>query len=89
MPSDFEAAAKKICVLSIDELAEEYPKLKEDTRKFLCMDLTYQYSLLVSGFQVQPDTKITLVKKVRYSGSFVETAWPLGSAIELVSQNKV
>ncbi|XP_024362930.1 probable apyrase 2 [Physcomitrium patens] len=88
-PADFEAAAKKICRLSLDELAQSYPKVQEDTRKFLCMDLTYQYTLIVTGFQVKPDTKITLVKKVKYSGSYVETAWPLGSAIELVSLNKV
>lgn len=88
-PSDFEEAAKKICSLSIKELGEEYPDVPADTRKFLCMDLTYQYSLLVTGFQVDPSTKITLVKKVKYRGSYVETAWPLGSAIELVSLNKV
>ena len=88
-PSDFEAAAKKICSLSVAELAEEYPNVQEDTRKFLCMDLTYQYSLIVTGFQVDPNTKVTLVKKVKYRGSYVETAWPLGSAIELVSLNKV
>ena len=88
-PSDFEDAAKKICSRSLAELAMEYPNVQEDTRKFLCMDLTYQYSLLVTGFQVDPSTKVTLVKKVKYRGSYVETAWPLGSAIELVSLNKV
>lgn len=38
---DFEVVVKKICVFSIDELVEEYLKLKEDIRKFLCMDLIY------------------------------------------------
>ncbi|KAG0556087.1 hypothetical protein M758_12G141200 [Ceratodon purpureus] len=88
-PSDFEEAAKKICGLSTGELADEYSNVQVDTRKFLCMDLTYQYSLLVTGFQVDPSTTMTLVKKVKYRGSYVETAWPLGSAIELVSLNKV
>jgi apyrase len=88
-PKDFEAAAKKICGLSLAELAEQYRNVQADTRKFLCMDLTYQYALLVTGFQVEAGTKMTLVKKVKYRGSYVETAWPLGSAIELVSLNKV
>lgn len=88
-PSEFEAAAKKICTLSIAELGEVFPNVAADTRKFLCMDLTYQYSLMVTGFQVDASTKMTLVKKVKYRGSYVETAWPLGSAIELVSLNKV
>lgn len=88
-PADFEEAAKKICSLSIAELGEAYPNVQADTRKFLCMDLTYQFSLMVTGFQVEASTKVTLVKKVKYRGSYVETAWPLGSAIELVSLNKV
>lgn len=84
-PYDFEVAAKRICSLSVQKLAQEFPKVPEDTRKFLCLDLTYQYALIVNGFQVDPNLKLTLVKKVKYRGSYVETAWPLGSAIELVS----
>lgn len=84
-PSDFEEAAKRICSFSIEELALEFPKVPEDTRKFLCLDLSYQYGLIVTGFQIDPDQPITLVKKVTYRGSEVEAAWPLGSAIELVS----
>jgi len=88
-PSAFEEAAKKICSLSIAELGDEYPNVPAETRKFLCMDLTYQRSLLVNGFQVDASAKMTLVKKVKYRDAYVETAWPLGSAIELVSLNKV
>lgn len=84
-PYDFEVAAKRICSLSVQKLEQEFPKVPEDTRKFLCLDLTYQYALIVNGFQVDPNLKLTLVKKVKYRGSYVETAWPLGSAIELVS----
>lgn len=88
-PSAFEEAAKKICSLSIAELGDEYPNVAAETRKFLCMDLTYQHLLLVTGFQVDASAEMTLVKKVKYKGAYVETAWPLGSAIELVSLNKV
>ncbi|KAG0599291.1 hypothetical protein M758_12G140900 [Ceratodon purpureus] len=87
-PSDYEDAAKKICSLSVGELATEYPHVEQDTREFLCMDLTYEYTLLTTGFQVDPSTTFNLVRKVEYSGSHVETSWPLGAAIELVSLNK-
>ena len=34
---------------------------------------------------LNPFKKITLVKKIKYKDSLLETAWPLGSAIDAVS----
>jgi apyrase len=73
-PLDFEEAARKVCAIDLEE-----------EQKFLCLDLVYQYSLLVTGFQLDSEQELTLVKKVEYKGSAVEAAWPLGSAIELLS----
>lgn len=84
-PAGFEKAAKMFCSLSLAEVAERFPKLKEWKRKYMCLDLVYLYSLLVSGFGIDQNQEITLVKKIMYRGSEVEAAWPLGSAIELVS----
>lgn len=84
-PSEFERAAKKFCSLSLAEIVQRFPKLKEQKRKYICLDLVYQYILLVTGFGIDPNQKVTLVKKILHRGSEVEASWPLGSAIELVS----
>ncbi|KAG1371422.1 Apyrase 2 [Cocos nucifera] len=84
-PSDFEEAAKRACRLNIDDARTTYPHVSVENLPFLCMDLVYQYTLLVDGFALDPHQEITLVKKVQYGDAFVEAAWPLGSAIEVAS----
>jgi apyrase len=84
-PADFEEAAKKACEASYEDAGKIYPHVEKDNLPYLCMDLTYQYTLLVDGFALSRTQEITLVKKVEYKNSYVEAAWPLGSAIELVS----
>lgn len=84
-PAEFERAAKMFCGLSLAEIGDRFPKLKEWKREYMCLDLVYLYSLLVSGFGIDRNQDITLVKKITYRGSEVEASWPLGSAIELVS----
>ncbi|KAL2966752.1 hypothetical protein AAZX31_16G136200 [Glycine max] len=62
-----------------------YQRVEEGNLPYLCMDLVYQYTLLV-GFGLDPWQQIiALVKKVRYHDAFVEAAWSLGSTIEAVS----
>ncbi|KAJ6820192.1 putative apyrase 1 [Iris pallida] len=84
-PTDFEAAAKHACELTVEEAKTTYSHVSEDNLPYLCMDLVYQYTLLVDGFALEPSQEITLVKKVKYHNSLVEAAWPLGSAIEVAS----
>lgn len=86
---EFEVVVKKICILSIVELGEVFLNVVVDIWKFLCMDLMYQYLLMVIGFQVDVSMKMILVKKVKYRGLYVEIVWLLGSVIELVFLNKV
>ncbi|XP_022966301.1 apyrase 2-like isoform X1 [Cucurbita maxima] len=83
-PVDFRDAARQACQIKLED-AGTYPKVKKDNLPYLCMDLVYQYALLVDGLGLDPWQKITLVKKVKYQNSLVEAAWPLGSAIEAVS----
>ncbi|KAM0826425.1 hypothetical protein ACQ4PT_068886 [Festuca glaucescens] len=86
-PSDFEEAARRVCKLNVKEAQATYPDVQEKNIPYLCMDLVYQHTLLVDGFGVDPYQDITLVKKVPYGNSFVEAAWPLGSAIEVASSS--
>jgi apyrase len=84
-PSDFEQAAKRACKLSVKDAEAAYPGVQKDNLPYICLDLVYQYTLLVDGFGVDADHEMTLVKKVPYNGAYVEAAWPLGSAIEVAS----
>ncbi|XP_077235930.1 putative apyrase 1 [Tasmannia lanceolata] len=84
-PVDFKDAAKRVCELNLKNAKAAFPQVEEDTLPYLCMDLVYQYTLLIDGFALDPWQDITLVKKVKYGDSLVEAAWPLGSAIEVAS----
>ncbi|KAK8542936.1 hypothetical protein V6N12_015512 [Hibiscus sabdariffa] len=84
-PHSFLDAAKHACQTKHVDAKTTYKDLNENNLPFICMDLVYEYTLLVDGFGLDPYQDITLVKKVKYRNSFVEAAWPLGSAIEAVS----
>ncbi|KAK4725982.1 hypothetical protein R3W88_030899 [Solanum pinnatisectum] len=84
-PADYESAANRVCATGLEGAKSEFPHVETDNLPYLCMDLVYQYTLLVDGFGLEPQQEITLVKKVEYKNSFVEAAWPLGSAIEVAS----
>ncbi|KAF5749195.1 putative adenosine diphosphatase [Tripterygium wilfordii] len=84
-PADFEDAAKRACQTKLDDAKSIYSHVEVDNLPYLCMDLVYQYTLLVDGFGLDPWQEITLVKKVQYQNFLAEAAWPLGSAIEAVS----
>lgn len=49
-PHDFKVAAQKACETKIDEAESTYPNVEKDNLPYLCMDLSYQYTLLTKGF---------------------------------------
>lgn len=49
-PADFEDAAKQACQTKIENAKSTYPHVEEGNLPYLCMDLVYQYTLLVDGF---------------------------------------
>uniref|UniRef100_J3NAY9 Apyrase n=1 Tax=Oryza brachyantha TaxID=4533 RepID=J3NAY9_ORYBR len=82
-PTAFKDGAEKVCRMSIQEAKAAYPKARDHA--YLCMDLIYQYSLLVDGYGLDSNKKITLVAKVKHGEYYIDAAWPLGTAIEAVS----
>lgn len=49
-PIDFESAARRACDTRIDDAKATFPHVDSDNLPYLCMDLVYQYTLLVDGF---------------------------------------
>jgi apyrase len=52
-PAAFKTAAEKICPMSFEEAKAAYPKFRASDAPYICMDLIYQYSLLVDGLGMQ------------------------------------
>lgn len=49
-PSDFEETARRVCKLNLKDAHATYPDVSEENIPYLCIDLVYQYTLLVDGF---------------------------------------
>lgn len=48
--AEFEEAAKRACQTKLEDAKSIYPRVEDGNLPFLCMDLIYQYTLLVDGF---------------------------------------
>lgn len=83
-PGHFKKAAKHACSLDVVSLEVNYPKVPDTQRPFFCLDLTYAHTLLTQGFKIPEGMEVTIVKQVQYKGEYVEAAWPLGAAINLL-----
>ncbi|CAM0144631.1 unnamed protein product [Urochloa decumbens] len=91
-PAKFRKIASLACRMDVKQDAKIieilYPKVEKANVPYLCMDLTYQYTLLVDGFGLDPEKKITFVSKVKHGEYYIDAAWPLGTAIETMSPKK-
>ena len=83
-PHHFKRLAKQACALHVSAVEEAFPRVVDDHRPFFCLDLTYAHTLLTHGFKIPEEKEVTIVKKFEYKGEYVEAAWPLGAAINLL-----
>ncbi|XP_062113676.1 apyrase 1-like isoform X2 [Humulus lupulus] len=86
-PAQFKKAATLACRTKLKDAKSVFPGVDESDLPYICLDLVYQYSLLVDGFGLDPSQEITLMKKIKYQDGLAEAQWPLGSAIEVVSSS--
>ncbi|KOM38510.1 hypothetical protein LR48_Vigan03g189200 [Vigna angularis] len=84
-PVDLENLVKGACGKTFEDAKSSYPLLSEERVPFVCMDITYMYALLIDGLGLDPEQEFTLADKIEYEDALVETAWPLGTAIEAIS----
>ncbi|XP_028778153.1 nucleoside-triphosphatase-like [Neltuma alba] len=82
---DYKIAAELACKTALEEAKSTFPLMKDNGLQYACLDLVYQYTLLVDGFGLDPWQEVTVVKQVKYKDHLVEATWPLGTAIEAVS----
>uniref|UniRef100_A0ACD5TKI2 Uncharacterized protein n=1 Tax=Avena sativa TaxID=4498 RepID=A0ACD5TKI2_AVESA len=87
-PAAFKAAAEKVCQMSFEEAKVAYPRFRASDAPYICMDLIYQYTLLVDGFGLEPTKEIIVAEKVKHGEYLMDASWPLGEAIEAASPIK-
>ncbi|KAK6772844.1 hypothetical protein RDI58_028082 [Solanum bulbocastanum] len=90
-PIQYLNAAKVACQTKATDVKSAFPQTQDKNIPYLCMDLVYQYTLLVDGFGLNPYKDITLMNKVQHKIYQIKAPWPLGCAIDLVSStsNKI
>ena len=84
-PAAYAKAADAACSASLADVPKQIPGVPEDNAQFMCLDLSFQHSLLTKGMKLADDTSITVAKQVEYNGQNFEAAWPLGAAINTLS----
>ncbi|KAJ1433198.1 Nucleoside phosphatase GDA1/CD39 [Sesbania bispinosa] len=82
---DLKTGAERACKTKFVDAKSTYPLLLDSRIPYVCMDLTYMYTLLVDGFGLDPWQEVTLADKIEYQDALVDAAWPLGNAIEAIS----
>lgn len=84
-PADFLRVARQACSTKYQNITSLFANIISKDIPFVCSDLVYQYTMLVDGLGLDRLQNITLVNRINYKGSFIDTAWPLGSAIDAIS----
>ena len=72
-PADFEEAATQACNMKMGEGKSKFPRVEEDNLPYLCLDLVYQYTLLVDGFGKLLFTSFLLTPRTKKKNQFTLT----------------
>lgn len=78
-------AAQMACAISYRDAEKKYPNIWTVSLPYVCMDLVYQYSLLVDGFGIKPQREVTFVDGLKYKDYQVDVSWAVGGAIDLLT----
>ena len=73
-PADFEEAAKRACQTTLKEAKSIYPRVEESNLPYICMDLVYQYTLLVDGFG-KCHMRCIRLRKLKMEFYLLNTIW--------------
>jgi apyrase len=84
-PAAFTRAARQACALPAAAVTQNFPAASTDDAPFLCLDLSFQGTMLTEGLKIPTTQQVDLVKQVKYNGEYYEAAWPLGAAINTLS----
>lgn len=79
--------AQMACTVNYKDAEKKYPKIWTVSLPYVCMDLVYQYSLLVDGFGIKPRRQVTFVDGLKYQDYHVDVSWAVGGAIDLISSS--
>ena len=74
-PRHFKDVAEDVCDLDVKSVQSKFSRIQKEHSPYFCLDLTYAHTLLTGGFNIPEEQEITLVKKVKYHGDYVEVAW--------------
>lgn len=77
-------AAQIACTISYRDANKKYQNVT-GSLPYVCMDLVYQYSLLVDGFGIKPQREVTFVDGLKYKDYQVDVSWAVGGAIDLLT----
>nr|XP_009788037.1 PREDICTED: apyrase-like [Nicotiana sylvestris] len=86
-PIQYLNAGKVACKTKAADIKSIFPNTQDRNIPYLCIDLVYDYTLLVDGFGLNPYKDIIVMRDVKYKNYLVRAAWPLGCAIDLVSSS--
>lgn len=79
--------AQMACTITYKDAEKKYPKIWTESLPYVCMDLVYQYSLLVDGFGIKSKRELTFVDSLKYKDYPVDVSWAIGGAIDLISSS--